>query len=257
MSAFRLSCGAWLALSLAAVAPARAAADGPSSQVFDAQGVKIHYLEQGTGPPVVLIHGLHASAELNWNLPGILGALAKDHRVIALDLPGHGRSDKPQEEAAYGLRLVEDVVLLMDHLKIDKAHVVGYSLGGMVTLKLLVEHPDRVLSGTLGGMGWLREGSPLQRIWERFPAREGGRTPPAMIRSIGELAVGRDELLKIGVPVKVLIGDRDPCKRMYVEPLQEVRKDWPVVEIRDAGHLGCVVKPQFREALVEWLKAPK
>ena len=78
--------------------------------------------------------------------------------MIALDLPGHGGSDKPEKPEAYGPQMAEDVVLLMDHLKIKKAHIVGYSLGGMITVKLLTLHPDRVLSATVGGMGWVQDG---------------------------------------------------------------------------------------------------
>ncbi len=135
----------------------------PVSQRFDANGVKIHYLIEGTGEPVVLIHGLDSSARINWQMPGTIDAIARDHQVIALDLPGFGQSDKPVEAQAYGLQWVEDVILLLDHLKIRKAHIVGYSMGGMVALKLIAEHPDRVLSGTLGGMGWLPDGGFLQR----------------------------------------------------------------------------------------------
>src|SRR5438046_3215341 len=121
-----------LLAALAVSGSASLAADGVNSEYFDAQGVKIHYLVAGQGEPVVLIHGLNASAEINWNLPGVVAELTKDHHVIALDLRGHGRSDKPQGEDAYGLAVVEDVVHLLDHLHIQRAHIVGYSLGGMV-----------------------------------------------------------------------------------------------------------------------------
>ena len=236
--------------------PARMpAADEPTSDFFDAKGVKIHYLTAGEGEAVVLIHGLYSSAELNWRRPGVLGDLAKDHRVIALDMPGHGRSDKPEDEAAYGLQLVEDVVLLLDHLNVKKAHVVGYSLGGMVAAKLAAKHPDRVLSVALGGMGWLRDGSALQKEWERLPGREASRTPVACVHSAGDLALSEEEVKKVDVPVEVIVGDRDPVKRLYVEPLQRVRKDWPVVEIADAGHITCVLKKDFREEVVRWVKA--
>ena len=177
--------------------------------------------------------------------------------MIALDLPGHGRSDRPDGEGAYGLQLVEDIVLLLDHQKVVKAHIVGYSLGGMVALKFLALHPDRSLSGTIGGMGWLREGSRLQGLWDRMPAPKGRRTPPAFIRNVGKLAMTEAELKKIEVPVEILIGDRDPVKQMYVLPLEHVRTDWPVVEIKDAGHIDCIIKKQFREELVAWVRKPK
>jgi pimeloyl-ACP methyl ester carboxylesterase len=230
-----------------------AVADQPEDRTFDAKGVKLHFLVEGQGEPVVLIHGLHASAEINWQKPGIMGVLAKDHQVIALDLPGHGRSEKPDREEAYGLALADDVILLLDHLKIKKAHLVGYSLGGMVAMKVTTDHPERVLSLTLGGMGWLREGSRLQQVWERMPAREGGRTPAECIHSTGKLAVTEDEIEKVKVPTTIIVGDRDPVNRLYVAPLRALRKDWPVVEIEDAGHLNCIVKPKFSEEIVAWI----
>jgi pimeloyl-ACP methyl ester carboxylesterase len=150
--------------------------------------------------------------------------------------------------------VVEDVVLLLDHLKIEQAHIVGYSLGGMVAFKLVATHPDRVLSATIGGMGWLRDGSRLQQVWQRLPAREGQRTPAAFIHSVGKLALTEEELKKIDVPVKILVGDRDPVKRMYVVPLQQARKNWPVVEIEDAGHVNCIIKKQFREEIAGWVR---
>jgi pimeloyl-ACP methyl ester carboxylesterase len=230
------------------------AADEAHSNSFNAKGVKIHYLVAGAGEPVVLIHGLHSSAELNWKLTGVVAELAKDHRVIALDMPGHGRSDKPDDDGAYGIQLVDDVALLLDHLKIDKAHIVGYSLGGMVALKFLAKHPDRALSGTIGGMGWLREGSRLQGIWDMMPAK-GRRLPPAFMRGVGKLALTEVELRRIKLPVEILVGERDPVKQMYVVPLERVRKDWRVVEVKDAGHITCVTKTEFREGIGEWVRA--
>ena len=126
----------------------------------------------------MLIHGLYASTKSIGNSPASSACWPRNYRAIALDLPGHGESDKPENEAAYGVQMVEDVRLLLDHLKIRKAHVVGYSLGGMVTAKFLTMHQDRVRSAILGGMGWLRQGSGLQKTWERMPAREGVRAPP-------------------------------------------------------------------------------
>jgi pimeloyl-ACP methyl ester carboxylesterase len=215
------------------------------SQFFDAKGVKIHFLIEGTGEPVVLIHGLDSSARVNWQMPGTIDALAKDHQVIAIDLPGYGESDKPADPAAYGEQWVDDVILLLDHLNIRKAHIVGYSMGGMVALKLIAEHPDRVISGTLGGAGWLREDSILQKIWTHM------RTLGA--RSITELALTADQLKAIRIPVEILVGDRDPMKKLYVEPLESVRSDWRVIEIEGAGHLNCIFKKQFIDEIEKWL----
>jgi pimeloyl-ACP methyl ester carboxylesterase len=241
-------------LGLGCHAEALFAAERPASETLNVKGVKLHFLIEGKGEPIVLIHGLNSSSDINWRAPGIMAALAADHQVMALDLPGHGRSDKPDKEDAYGLQVVEDVVFLLDHLKIKKAHIVGYSLGGMVAMKLMVTHPERVLSGTLGGMGMLRDGSTLQRTWEKMPAREGGRTPSAFVHGIGKLAVTEAEVRKIDVPVTIIVGDRDPVRRLYVEPLRKVRPDWPVIEIANSGHLDCIVKKQFRDEVVGWIK---
>jgi pimeloyl-ACP methyl ester carboxylesterase len=114
----------WLGLIGFGISDRLHAAAPPESRAFQAAGVKLHYLAAGQGEPVILLHGLASSAEINWKLTG----------VIALDLPGHGQSDKPEKESAYGKQVVEDVVLLMDHLKIQKAHIVGYSIGGWVRM---------------------------------------------------------------------------------------------------------------------------
>ncbi len=224
-----------------------------SAESFDSNGVKLHYIAEGQGTPVVLIHGFHSSIKMNWQAPGIISSLSKNYQVIAIDMPGHGESDKPTVEAAYGTAMVEDVINLLDHLKIKRAHIIGYSMGGMIAMKLIVLHQDRVLSGVIGGMGWLREGSVLQNFFGSMPARDGGTAPSACARSFGKLALTEAELRGIKVPVKVVVGDRDPTKRLYVNPLEQVRKDWPVVEIKDAGHLNCLVKPQFKQSLTSWL----
>jgi len=244
-------------LCLAATGCQLRPAVAPLSQSFDAKGVRIHFLVQGSGEPVVLIHGLYASAALNWQLPGTLAALARTHRVIALDLPGHGLSDKPRNAAAYGLQMVEDVALLLDHLQIRAVHVIGYSLGGMIALKLISIHPDRVLSGVLGGMGWMQEGGAAQRMWRRPLTRPPGPAPSVCVGSIGDLALTRAELLAIRVPVEVLIGDRDGVYDLYVLPLRTARPDWPVVRIRKSGHLDLFLRDQFKQDLVRWLDRPR
>jgi pimeloyl-ACP methyl ester carboxylesterase len=100
----------------------------PTTQSFDANGVKLSYFVQGKGEPVVLIHGWLSSAGINWALPGTSDLLARNYQVIALDVRGHGLSDKPTKDEAYGPELVEDVVRLLDHLKIKNlrfAHALG------------------------------------------------------------------------------------------------------------------------------------
>jgi pimeloyl-ACP methyl ester carboxylesterase len=136
--------------------------------------VKIHYLVMGRGSPVVLIHGYTGSAEGNWFTNGVADALAKNHRVIALDVRGHGKSDKPHDPKMYGDRLWKDVVELMDHLAVDRAHVHGYSMGGMIVTQLLAHHPDRFVTASYGGSG-VREADPA---WtDKVPKDKEGKDP--------------------------------------------------------------------------------
>src|SRR5262249_23548091 len=119
----------------------------------------IRYIVEGKGEPVLLIHGFTINLDRNWQMPGIVKELGKDYQVIALDNRGHGKSDKPHDPKKYGLEMAEDAVRLLDHLQIKKVHIVGYSMGGVITAKLLVTHPDRMLTATLGGHGGIKEGS--------------------------------------------------------------------------------------------------
>ena len=209
-------------------------------------GVKIHYEIEGRGEPVILIHGLHASAERNWGVPGIIADLARHYRVIALDCRGHGQSDKPEAEGAYGVQMVDDVVRLIDHLHLRSAHIVGYSMGGMIALKLAVLHPARVRSTTLGGMGWLREGSRMQEFWA---GTSGGIRNPALMHGFAEFAVTTSQVKAITTPLSVIVGERDPCRRLFVLPLLELRPGLPATVIAGAGHITCLAQPEFKTAL--------
>jgi pimeloyl-ACP methyl ester carboxylesterase len=229
------------------------ASEPPTPQTFDSRGVQISYTIEGHGEPVVLIHGLYASGNLNWRAPGVIKLLATNYQVIALDVRGHAASGKPTKESDYGVEMAEDVIRLLDHLNIKQAHLVGYSMGGMITMKLLTRHPDRIKSALISGMGWLREGSQLQNIWERARDRDGSVPPTACIRSLGALAVTEEEVKAIRVPTAVLIGENDPVRRMYVAPLERIRSDWPVTVVPDAGHLNCILKPEFKADVKSWL----
>jgi pimeloyl-ACP methyl ester carboxylesterase len=222
------------------------------TDTFTSNGVRIAYSVQGKGEPAVLIHGWLSSAGLNWWLPGTTGHLARTHKVISIDVRGHGLSDKPKSEDAYGPEAVEDVARLLDHLKIEKAHIVGYSMGGIIAAKFLVKHPNRALSGTLAGAGWLRDGGLEQAA---FAAGGKDGTPAGLcFKGLAKLALTEKEIKGIKVPVKLIIGDKDVVKALYVDPLAKVRKDWGVALIKDGDHISCILKPQFREEIAAWLK---
>jgi pimeloyl-ACP methyl ester carboxylesterase len=164
MSALLRSVALALCCALAATAAAQ-------DRFFDSGGVRIRYVDAGKGPPVVLVHGFTGTIERSWINTGILPDLARDYRVIALDLRGHGRSGKPRDPRAYdGLAL--DVIRLLDHLRIDRAHVVGYSLGGIIAIKLLTTHPHRFRSAVLGGAAYRRSRSAASDHATEIAARE-------------------------------------------------------------------------------------
>ncbi|HJU42696.1 MAG TPA: alpha/beta hydrolase [Vicinamibacterales bacterium] len=118
----------------------------PPDQFFDSAGVPIRYVEQGSGAPIVLMHGYTGTLDRHFIGNGVFANLARDYRVIAIDLRGHGKSGKPHAPTAYGEEMARDVVRLLDHLKIQRAHVLGYSLGGFIASRLATLHPERLIS---------------------------------------------------------------------------------------------------------------
>jgi pimeloyl-ACP methyl ester carboxylesterase len=217
----------------------------PQSQFHTVDGVKIHYWVQGSGEPVVLVHAWLSNAEANWIRPGTMAQLASHHhQVIALDLAGYGQSDTPDSPTAYGDGWVEQIKQLMDHLHIPKAHIVGYSMGGMIALKFIVLHPDRTLSGLLGGMGYLEAGGENQQTWTNMRRVQS--------RGAAQLALTPDQVNSVHVPVEIVVGSRDPVRDRYVAPLLKVRSDWPVVEIPRNGHISTVMAQGFKDEIVRW-----
>jgi pimeloyl-ACP methyl ester carboxylesterase len=118
--------------------------------------VQIRYVEQGTGTPVVMLHGYTGTLDRHFVSNGVFGPIAADHRAIAMDLRAHGKSGKPHDPKAYGDELARDVVRLLDHLKIQRAHIVGYSLGAMIAGRLSTIAPDRLLSVAFVGSAPMR-----------------------------------------------------------------------------------------------------
>lgn len=257
---------------------------------FDSNGVQLHYTVEGEGEPVVLLHGFAVTADINWRLLGITQALAKEFRVIATDLRGHGLSGKPHDTRQYGAEMVDDVLRLLDHLKIGKAHVVGYSLGGMITLKLAAMHPERLLTASPLGAGWERPensaflgaideieealksghgvgplsahlGSErekpglLHTLWVKFVTRylNDGQALGDMVRALPELAVEEVDLRGISVPLCSIVGSRDPLKA-GVDAMQGLVPDLEVTVLEGADHIRAPRRPELLSALKSFLR---
>jgi pimeloyl-ACP methyl ester carboxylesterase len=254
---------------------------------FDSNGVKIHYTDQGRGEPVLLIHGFSVNDQIQWTLPGITRSLTGEYRVLTMDCRGHGKSGRPHDPKMYGTEMVEDVVRLLDHLQIKKAHVVGYSMGGFITLKLAAMHPERLLSATTGGAGWsakvevqllddladaLDQGKGIRLLIERLTPK--GRPKPsdahinninqmvaslndpralaAVMRALKNLAITEEQLKADKVPTLAIVGELDPL-RDGVEELKGRLSDLQIVVIEGADHMDAFLRPEFTKSLKAFL----
>jgi pimeloyl-ACP methyl ester carboxylesterase len=134
-------------------------------------GTKLHYVEMGTGTPVVLIHGAGGSAIGNWFINGIAPALATTNRVIGIDMRGHGLSEAGPKGGRR--HMSADVIEFMDQQGIEQAHIGGYSMGGFVTAGILATNPERFLTASFGGSGLIES-----EEWpDRLPPDEEGEGP--------------------------------------------------------------------------------
>jgi pimeloyl-ACP methyl ester carboxylesterase len=122
---------------------------------FDSDGVTIAYLDEGEGAPILLIHGFASNIQVNWVMTGWVDTLKRaGFRVIAIDNRGHGTSEKLYDTAVYGAAMMaEDARRLLDHLGIQRADVMGYSMGARIAAFLTLAHPERVRSAIFAGLG--------------------------------------------------------------------------------------------------------
>ncbi len=138
------------------------------------KGVKIHYEVEGSGPPLVLQHGFSATLD-SWRINGYTEGLSKDYRLIMLDARGRGESGKPHDPEAYTFRkLVSDLVAVLDDLKIKKANYLGYSMGGVIGLRIPLYAPGRFYSLIIGGATYPLSGQEIGSFFEDLaPAYDG------------------------------------------------------------------------------------
>jgi pimeloyl-ACP methyl ester carboxylesterase len=141
--------------------------------VKTADGVMLYYEEVGTGTPIVFVHE-YAGDYRTWEPQ--LRYFARAHRCVTYSQRGYPPSDVPSDPARYGQDIArDDVVALMDALEIDKAHVVGHSMGAYTTLHVGIRYPQRCISITAAGCGWGSSPDPAQREVMKALASETGK----------------------------------------------------------------------------------
>jgi pimeloyl-ACP methyl ester carboxylesterase len=199
-------------------------------------GIKLYYELQGTGEPLILLHGGLGSTGA---VAGILGQLSKHRQAIAVDLYGHGRTaltDRPIHTES----MADDVAALIRFLGIEKADLMGYSLGAGVSLRVTIRHPSlvgklAVVSTVFKRDGWFPEvlaamdkmgpaaaemmkPSPLYQLYARIAPRPEDWT--ALVTRIAE-ALRRDfdlskDVAAITAPTLLVFGDADAIRPAHI-----------------------------------------
>lgn len=200
---------------------------------FNSDDIPISYLDEGSGPPVLLIHGFASNHRINWvSTSWVRDLVAAGRRVIAIDNRGHGDSGKPRERDAYRTPLMaEDARRLLDHLGIERTDVIGYSMGARIAAFLTLAHPERVNAVVFSGLGqgMVKGVGPSEPIAEALLAPSAAAAPDErsrMFRLFADQTGGDrealaacimaarqvltpEELGRIGAPVLVAVGSDD------------------------------------------------
>ena len=149
---------AWTARRVEKVLP-------PRGHFIEVDGARIHYLDEGSGPTLVLIHGL--GGQMHNFTHSLLDRLKHNHRVIILDRPGSGYSTRARKASAALGAQARTIAGLVERLGLERPLIVGHSLGGAIALMLALEHPEKI-----GGLALLA------------PATHAGKAVPPMFRGI-------------------------------------------------------------------------
>lgn len=238
--------------------------------------VEIAYLDEGQGEPILLIHGFASNRNVNWVSPGWVSTLnAAGRRAIALDNRGHGESTKLYDPAEYHTgKMAGDALALLDHLKIERADVMGYSMGARITAALSAAHPNRVRSAILGGLGYrLVDGvglpeniadaleapspadisDPMGRTFRNFAdqTQSDRRALAACIRGTRQvMPVG--EVAKIIMPVLIAAGTKDDVAGPS-DKLAALLPHAQVLDIPGRDHMLAVGDKVFKSGVLKFL----
>ena len=230
----------------------------PENRYFDSGGVKIRYIELGSGEPVIAIHGFTRNSD-TWLEK--ISVLAENHRLILFDQRGHGLSDKPHSVSDYGREMGHDVIRLMDHLDIAKAHILGYSLGVAPIGMVVTEYESRFISAVFGGGAarweWgdssdLLNQHSYQRILKSPRLRQSGSSwqgqdqiALANLRlAEKELVVSKDSIANLSLPIMAIVGSEDPALDA-VGKFSELVPAIELVVIDGESHMTTPSHPDF------------
>jgi pimeloyl-ACP methyl ester carboxylesterase len=247
---------------------------------FHHGAVEIAYLDEGEGDPIILVHGFASSKGVNWVYPAWVSELKKDgRRVIALDLRGHGNSGKLYQPEEYSIDILAgDVIALMDHLKIERADIMGYSLGSRITAVLARGQPQRLRSAILGGIGigLIKGGGPGENVARALEApslddvtdpvgrtfrafadqtRSDRRALAACLRGSRRLMT-REEAASIAVPVLIAVGTTDEIAGSADE-LGKIIPGSQVLNIPNRDHMRAVGDKVYKAGVLEFLSHRK
>ena len=245
---------------------------------FQHGDVEIAFFDEGEGEPIVLVHGFASNAIVNWVNPGWVTTLTRaGRRVIALDNRGHGQSSKLYDPDAYhSAVMAEDVRALMDHLDIERADVMGYSMGARISAFAALAHPQRVRSATFGGLGInLVDGQalppsvadameapsladvqdPFGRTFRAFAEQTKSdlKALAACIRGSRQ-TLSRDEVATIRVPVLVAVGSKDFVAGSPDE-LAALIPGAQALDIPGRDHMLAVGDKAFKQGVLAFLDA--
>ena len=239
-------------------------------------GARIAYDTKGEGKPVVLVHGFASSREQNWGTPGWIDRLAlAGFRAVSFDCRGHGQSDGPHDPAAYGEHMIDDILAVMDAAGAPVADVMGYSMGSMLTIRFLMEYPERVRRAVLAGLGetyfkenpaWrsmiadAMETEDIAAIEDRvarrfriFAAQKGkDRLALAACMRSPRRKYTPAELKASKRPVLVVCGEKDDLTGSPF-PLAEAFADGRAVLLPNKDHMTAVGDPGYKKAVLEFL----
>ena len=231
-----------------------------------------------TGAPALLIHGFASNHAVNWaNTLWVQALNRAGRRVIAIDNRGHGGSSKLYEPGDYDTGLMaDDCRALLDHLNIETAHVMGYSMGARITAFLTLRHPARVKSAVLGGLGMhLVDGAGLPqsvadamdapsladvqnqtgRMFRAFAesTRSDLRALAACIRGSRQV-LSREEAAAIIAPVLICVGTKDPIAG-DPHALAALIPGAKAFDIQGRDHNLAVGDKTYKQAAIEFMAA--